>query len=84
MTDLNFDTQSTLINITTITNFDSYKYYISKYKIDNSDNYICKSFFGINICFEKECDTENPIIIEAPIIKTQKKITREETLSIEG
>ena len=84
ITDLNFDTKSTLINVTTKTDFDSYKYYISKYKIDNSDDNVCNSFLGINICFEEECDTQNPILIEAPILKTQKELAKEEIISIEG
>ena len=84
ISDLKFDTKSTLINVTTLTDYDSYKYRISKYKIENSDDSLCHSFLGINICIEEGCDSENPILVDSPVFKTQKKVTRKETISIEG
>ena len=78
-----FDTQSTVINITTITDFDSYKYAASKYRIEESYEYYCIS--GSNICVEYIlCNTINSNFIGTHVLKTYARLTRNETLSIEG
>ena len=83
-TDLNFDTQSTLINVTTMTDFDSYQYKVGKYKVENSDDTYCYNYLGIIVCLEGECDSKNPIIVESPSLKIREKKTKKETVSIDG
>lgn len=83
-TDLNFDTQSTLINVTTITDFESYQYKIGKYKVENSDDTFCYEYLDIIICIEGECDELNQKPIGSPTLKSRERKTRKETVSIEG
>jgi len=61
-TNLNFNTKSTNLNITTIFDADSYKYSIQKYLKDNDEDQ-CKIFMGISICI-KRCSPSEPIILE--------------------
>jgi len=79
---INMDTRSTIINITTITDFDDYQYNVIKYKVEDSNKQICHSVLGFSICIEEECDINNPIMLEPPVRKTKDKVTREETISI--
>ena len=81
---LNFDTKSTLINVTTISDFESFKYSIGRYKIENSDENFCTCFLGICNCIENSCDINNILTIEEPIEKTKHKIYKEDSISIEG
>ena len=81
---LNFDTKSTLINVTTITDFESFQYSIGRYKIENTDEEFCVCFLGICTCNENNCDSVNAITIDPPIEKTNKKKYKEEVISVEG
>ena len=83
-TNLNMDTKSTLINVTTVTDFETYQYTIGRYKVEDSNEELCNDILGISLCIEDECDINNPITIEAPIQKTKNRFTKEETISIEG
>ena len=83
-TDLNMDTKSTLINVTTVTDFETYQYTIGRYKVEDSIEQLCNEIIGISLCIEDECDINNPITIEAPVQKTKKSFKNEETISIEG
>ena len=68
-TNLDFDTQSTVINVTTITNFQQYYYIIGKYRVEDAEDVDCDDFLGINLCLDHECDEDNPTIIESPTKK---------------
>ena len=83
-TNLNMDTKSKLINMTTITDFDIYQYSVGRYKVEDSNEEICNYFLGISICTKKECDINNPIIVEAPKQKIRDKNKKVETRLIEG
>lgn len=83
-TKIHFDTNSTIINVSTIGDFDAYNYYVGKYRVENSDENHCNEFLGIKICTEGKCDNENRETIEFPIIKTQNRKVIEENSSIDG
>ena len=83
-TNLNMDTKLKLINMTTITDFDIYQYSVGRYKVEDSNEEICNYFLGISICTKKECDINNPIIVEAPKQKIRDKNKKVETRLIEG
>ncbi len=70
---LNFDTQSTLVNVNTITDFDEYQYKYGRYKIEDSEINDCSSFEGISVCFNS-CPDYDIKTIEEPKIKKQNKI----------
>ena len=82
-TNLNFDTKSTLINVTSITDFESYSYSVARYKIENSNENICINFLGISTCLEEECP-KNPKTVDPPVEKTIKKFYKEDIISIDG
>ena len=75
---LNFDTQSTLINIKTITDFDDYIYTYARYKIEDSEINECASTEGISICIE-DCAEYELEIVEHPKNKKIGKIYEEES-----
>ena len=83
-TDLNFDTQSTLINVTTITDFDSYQYKVQRYKVENSNDIQCKEILGITVCVYEECESTSPIKVGSPSFYIGEKKTKKETVSIDG
>ena len=70
---LNFDTQSTLVNVNTITDFDEYQYKYGRYKIEDSEINDCSSFEGISVCINSPSDYDIKTI-EEPKIKKQNKI----------
>ena len=73
---LNFDTTSTLINVTTITDFDAYDYKVSRYKMEDELNTICVNILDINSCSTR-CQSQNPITIDSPRMKKQKRVYEE-------
>ena len=83
-TNLNFDAQSSVINVTNIANFESYNYRIEKLRVEDSGERKCFSFAGISICYTTECDKDNPITVGASTPKFNPKVTKEETISIVG
>jgi hypothetical protein len=83
-TNLNFDTQSTFINVTTIANFGAYIYKIGKFKVEDAEETECNSFGGISLCLRKECDSKNPLTVEPLTQKPYPKLEKEETISIPG
>ena len=83
-TKIYFDTNSTLINVSTITDFEAYDYYIGKYKVENSDENHCNNVLGIIVCAESTCDLENPETIEYPTKKIQNRKKIEENGFIDG
>ena len=70
---LNFDTKSTLINVTTITDFDNYEYTVARYKRDESDGSKCSSSLGIGFCIT-DCEINEIQIIDEPRMKKESKI----------
>ena len=70
---LNFDTQSTLINLTTITDFDEYIYSIARYKNKDSEKSECSMIEGIGLCIY-DCEDSEIEIVEAPRNKEVPKI----------
>ena len=70
---LNFDTQSTLVNVKTITDFDEYQYKYARYKIEDSEINECSSFEGIGVCINI-CPNNDIKIIEEPKYKREPKI----------
>ena len=70
---LYFDTQSTLINVKTITDFDEYIYSIARYKILNSEKNQCVGSVGISLCIN-DCEDSEIEIVEAPRNKEVPKI----------
>ena len=51
------DARSTLINITTITDFDSYVYKVGIYKTKDNDEIECININGISFCIpSNKCD----------------------------
>ena len=80
---INIDTRSTLINITTITDFDDYQYNVKRYIVEDSYENICGEFLGILLCIEEKCNINNIKMLEEPVMKIKNKVTKEETISIE-
>jgi hypothetical protein len=80
---INFDTKQTVINVTTIADFEKYRYSIGRYKIENSDDTICFNIFGIFTCEEGECDMNNPTVIEYPNSFIYSKVYEEDSFPIE-
>ena len=66
---LNFDTISNILNGTTITDFESYKYTIGKYEIENAEGKVCICILNICTCTQKNCDPNNPITLDEPLDK---------------
>ena len=73
-----FDTNSKLINASTIADFEAYDYEIGRYRVENSDENFCNNVLGIIVCSESTCDLDNPETIEYPIKKSQKRKKIEE------
>ena len=65
-TNIDFNIESTEINVNVITNFEEYKFSKERYKINDVQNTECKLIFGIPLCIQpNKCDEKNEIIIEA-------------------
>ena len=62
-TNLNFNTNSTNINIITIFEADRYKYSIKRYKIEDNNKSKCKKIMGVQVCLNARCNS-NAIIID--------------------
>ena len=58
-TNLKFDTKSTLINVTMVSDFESFIFSIGRFKIENSDDTDCFCILGICGCIEIKCDENN-------------------------
>jgi len=50
ITYIDYNVSDNTINMTTITNFESFDYYIIKYKIDASNGVVCRNVMGTEIC----------------------------------
>ena len=62
-TNLNFNTNSTNINIRTIFEADRYKYSIKRYKIEDNNEILCSIIMGLEICLSARCNS-NAILID--------------------
>ena len=65
-TNIDFNTESTQINATVITNFEGYKFSKERYKINDAPNTQCKVVMGVPLCIKPNtCNENNEIVIEA-------------------
>jgi len=65
-TNIDFNTDSTQINATIITNFDSYKYSQERFKINDVGNTECKTVLGVTMCVKPTtCNEKNEIVLDA-------------------
>ena len=78
---LTFDTESTLVNYTTITDFDKINYQISRYKIEDSETNSCVDTLEMGLCI-KECEDYNITIIDEPKWGNFDKVNRSEPKSL--
>ena len=60
-TNIEYNTESTNLNVSTITDFDSYQYSIETYKIEDISETKCISIAYINFCFNVGKCTNSPI-----------------------
>ena len=81
---LQFDTKSSLINITQITDFDEYTYNVGRFLIEDSDQQKCINILGIITCKNTECNKNNPKTIDPQIEKKVRKKYKEITYLIKN
>ena len=73
---LNFDTKSTHINATTITNFEKYEYNTEVYEYEDTDEVICFTIAYIEFCIPAQCNDKKSLSNEKVIYdKKQSKET---------
>ena len=70
---LSYDTQTNLIDVQTITDFDEYKYKYARYKIEDYEINDCVTILDINVCI-KTCAAYEIEVVEEPKEKKQEKI----------
>ena len=73
---LKFDTQSNLMNVTTITDFDKINYQISRYKIEDEKVDACADALDIGFCIQ-ECNDYSIITVEEPKWKHEPEVKNE-------
>ena len=81
---MQFDTKSSLINITQITDFDEYTYNVGRFLIEDSDQQKCINILGIITCKNTECNKNNPKTIDPQIEKKVRKKYKEITYLIKN
>jgi hypothetical protein len=83
-TNLVFDTESNLINLTSLSDFDSFTYRVSRYIIYPSDTNLCTGDnFGLDLCIDdddSECD--NPEEVTPPELKKYNEVKKKETKTV--
>ena len=71
---LNFDTQSTLINVTTITDFDKINYEVRRYKIEDEESEFCTNdMLGFGGFCITQCNNYAPNPVDEPKYKNEPK-----------
>ena len=70
---LSFDTQSNLMNVKTITDFDEYKYTYARYKVEDTEINDCGAALGISVCIN-DCAAYDIEVVEEPKNKKKEKI----------
>ena len=75
---LNFDTKTTLVKVTTITDFDKYKYKVGRYKREDSEVNECEQTLGISFCLNA-CNNPNIETIKPAIYEYKEKFYDETT-----
>ena len=70
---LSFDTQSNLMNVKTITDFDEYKYTYARYKVEDTEVNDCGATLGISVCIN-DCAAYDIEVVEEPKNKKKEKI----------
>ena len=70
---LSYDTETNLIDVQTITDFDEYKYKYARYKIEDYEINDCVTILDINVCI-KTCAAYEIEVVEEPKEKKQEKI----------
>jgi hypothetical protein len=76
-TNLIFDTESNLVNLTSLSNFDSFNYKVARYKINPSQLNLCFGSLGIDLCIddnEEQCEDKETV--STPVLKTYKKVNK--------
>ena len=76
-TNLIFDTESNLVNLTSLSDFDSFYYTVARYIIYPSELNLCYETLDIVICIdddEQQC--ENAEIISSPSLKPYNKVNK--------
>ena len=69
-TNLIFDTKSNLVNLTQLSDFDSFNYNVAIYKVEINNENKCIGLFGLGFCLESTDNCESPVVVSAP---SQKK-----------
>ena len=74
-----YDTQTNLVNLTTLSNFDAFKYWVKRFIIEPSNIGICFDTIGIGFCLEDNEECSDPIQINDTLLQTYKQVNKTKT-----
>jgi hypothetical protein len=76
-----FDTKSNCVNLTTLSDFDSFDYTEARYIIHDSEDNICQSFMGMSLCSSVQC--KDRVVVNSPHLKVYNKVKKTVTKNID-